>query len=461
MTRIKANELNAPIVESNIAVQHAEQAQGQVAKATRSPFLSEDWLAVWIGLFLIAAVLVLAPLFSRIGFGIPSYGWASGQALMDKVLAPNNLLLMVEIGLLVFVLATLAVSVLGGSIRKFAAGLAAVYALAVVSLIIAGNLTLSVYGIEYVIFALGFGLAIGNLTALPDWLREAARSEFYIKTGLVLLGTSVLFSDIVQAGVAGILQAIVVVTVVWFFSFWLARRLRVDDEFAAMLSTAVSICGVSAAIAASGAIEGDRKKLSYVTTIVVLLAIPMLIVMPWVVKSAGVGELIGGAWLGGTLDTTASVTAAAQLVGPVATKAGVIVKFSQNVLIGVAAFLLAIWWTVRNNPDRSKRPDPRMIWDRFPKFVLGFVGASVLFSFFIAPDTIKQVSPLLNGLRTLWFAMAFVAIGLEARFGDLVKLGDGRPALAFVGAQLFNVIWTLLIAYLLFGGVLLPVPVIK
>ena len=462
MAQINASELNAPTTESKAAAPHAATpTQDTVAsQATRSPFLSEDWLAVWIGVILITAVLVLAPWFSSIGFKIPSYGWASGQDLVGKVLAANNLLLMVELGLILFVLAALAVFVWGGKVRRFAAGFAVVYLLAIVALIIAGNSTLALYGIEYVIFALVFGLAIGNLVVLPDWLRQAARSEFYIKTGLVVLGTSVLFGDILQAGLPGILQALVVVTVVWFFSFWLARRLKVDDEFAVMLSTAVSICGVSAAIAAGGAIQGDRKKLSYVTTIVVLLAVPMLIVMPWIVKTAGVGELVGGAWLGGTLDTTASVTAAAQLVGPIATKTGVIVKFSQNVLIGVAALLLAIWWTARKNP-KSKRPEARVIWERFPKFVLGFIAVSLLFSFFIAPGTIKQVSPLLNGLRTLWFALAFVAIGLEARFVDLVKLDNGRPALAFVGAQVFNIIWTLLIAYLLFGGVLLPVPDIK
>jgi uncharacterized membrane protein YadS len=170
---------------------------------------------------------------------------------------------------------------------------------------------------------------------------------------------------------------------------------------------------------------------------------------------------VGGAWLGGTLDTTASVTAAAQLVGPAALKAGVIIKFSQNVLIGVAAFFIATWWTLRKNPDSTlngERPTLRIVWERFPKFVLGFIGASLVFSFFIPEATVKQVGGILNSLRTLWFAMAFVSIGLEARFSDLVTIQGGRPALAFIGAQAFNIVWTLLWAYLLFGGILFPVP---
>ena len=106
-------------------------------------------------------------------------------------------------------------------------------------------------GFEYVVFAFLLGLAISNTTSIPDWLKEAGRTEFYIKTGLVMLGAGILFADLMQAGLLGIAQALLVVTAVWFACFWLARRLRVDDEYATMLASAVSICGVSAAIAAS------------------------------------------------------------------------------------------------------------------------------------------------------------------------------------------------------------------
>jgi len=305
-------------------------------------------------------------------------------------------------------------------------------------------------------------LLLSNLNLIPAWLKEAARSEFFIKTGLIILGASILFTDIVQAGLPGILQAVLVVIVVWFFALWLSRKLKVDDEFGVILASAVAICGVSAAIVAAGAIKGDKKKLSYVTTLVLLVAIPMLILQPWIIKRFGIPEIIGGAWLGGTLDTTASVTAASQLVGPIALKAGVIVKFSQNVLIGLAAFLIAAWWTLKKEKKQNtEKQGLRIIWERFPKFVLGFIAASLIFSFLIPVETTKQVSGFLNSLRTLWFALAFVAIGLEARFSDLVKIQGGRPAIAFTAAQFFNILWTLLWAYLLFGGKLFPIPDIK
>jgi uncharacterized membrane protein YadS len=355
----------------------------------------------------------------------------------------------------------LAVWLSKADVKKYLAGFGLIFVIGVLALIIAGNKTVNAYGVEYVVFALIMGLLLSNLTTLPAWIKAAARSEFFIKTGLVILGTSVLLSDIVKAGLPGIFQSLIVVAAVWFFSMWLSRKLNVDDEFGVILASAVSICGVSAAIVASGAIGGDKKKLSYVTTLVLLVAIPMLIIQPWIIKTFGIPELVGGAWLGGTLDTTASVTAAAQLVGPAALKAGVIIKFSQNVLIGVAAFFIATWWTLRKNPDSTlngEKPTLSVVWERFPKFVLGFIAASLIFSVLIPATTVKQVGGMLNSLRTLWFALAFVSIGLEARFSDLVTIQGGRPALAFIGAQAFNIVWTLLWAYLLFGGVLFPAP---
>lgn len=445
-------------------VLYDDSEPGEIAGGKPVLNLSEDIWAVLIGSLLIAVVLVGALSSPGFKFTTPSYKWASAADLFSKVLSLNNLLLIAGIGLVFALLSSIAIRLSGGSVKKYSTGFVLIYVLGIVSLIIAGNETINYYGIEYVVFALITGLLIGNLTVLPSWLKEAARSEFFIKTGLVILGISVLFTDIIKAGLPGILQAVLVVSVVWFFALWLSRKLKVDDEFGVILASAVSICGVSAAIVASGAIKGDKKKLSYITTLVLLVAIPMLVIQPWIIKQLGIPEIVGGAWLGGTLDTTASVTAASQLVGPVAVKTGVIIKFTQNVLIGVAAFFIAAWWTLRKNTDQANATEGKglkIIWERFPKFVLGFIAVSLLFSFLIPADTTKQVGGFLNSLRTIWFALAFVAIGLEARFADLVKIQGGRPALAFIGAQAFNILWTLLWAYLFFGGILLPTPDIK
>jgi uncharacterized membrane protein YadS len=224
----------------------------------------------------------------------------------------------------------------------------------------------------------------------------------------------------------------------------------------------VSICGVSAAIAACGAIQGEKRKLSYVTSLVLIVAVPMMVAMPWIVRTLGIPDAVGGAWLGGTLDTSGSVVAAGSLISEAAMKTGVVVKFSQNVLIGVAAFALTVWWTFRKGKAAgAERPSARVIWERFPKFVLGFLAASVVFSFVLEAETVAATKGTLGALRTTFFALAFVCIGLETKLGDLVSTGRGRPALAFIGAQAFNVVWTLLLAALLFGGVLFAVPVLR
>ncbi len=455
--------LNPDIVSSN----ETPLALNNNNKAGNESFflgLTEDWWAVIIGGLFITGILIIAALFTNLKFTLPAYQWSNTEELFGKVLAAGNLLLIAGIGIIFLIVSAISIWLSGGITRNYISGFVLIYVLAIFSLVVAGNKSVAYYGIEYVVFGLVAGLLIGNLTALPDWLKEAARSEFFIKTGLVILGTSILFTDIIQAGIPGILQAVVVVAVVWFFSMWLSRLLKVDDEFGVIVASAVSICGVSAAIVAAGAIKADKKKLSYVTTLVLLVAIPMLIFLPWIIRKAGIPEVVGGAWLGGTLDTTASVTAAAQLVGPLALKAGVIVKFSQNVLIGVAAIFIAGWWTLKKSPDTARTTEGKgisLIWERFPKFVLGFIAASLIFSFLVPATTTKQVAGILNSLRTVWFALAFVAIGLEARFTDLFKIQGGRPAIAFIGAQLFNIVWTLLWSYLLFGGILFPAPDIK
>jgi uncharacterized membrane protein YadS len=192
---------------------------------------------------------------------------------------------------------------------------------------------------------------------------------------------------------------------------------------------------------------------------VLIVAVPMIVLQPWIVKIFGIPDAVGGAWLGGTLDTTGSVVAAGGLISETAVKIGTIVKFSQNVLIGVAAFALSLWWAMKARQNGSnERPSLRVIWDRFPKFVLGFLVASVVFSFLLRPEQVAATKSTLTSLRTMWFALAFVCIGLETRFTDLLTMENGRPFYAFVAAQGVNLIWTFLLSWLLFGGILFAIP---
>jgi uncharacterized membrane protein YadS len=381
-------------------------------------------------------------------------------AVVGGVFSGESLWSAIKIGIAFLFLSAIGVALMGGNVGKYIIGFPVVYVLAWLSHVIAGNATMNYWGLEYVIFALLIGLFISNCIGVPGWLMEAVKTEYYIKTGLVILGAGILFFEILQAGALGIVQALLVVTVIWYICFWLSKRFRVDDEFAVMLSSAVSICGVSAAIAACGAIQGDKKKLSYVTSLVLIVAVPMMVFMPWIAKAFEMSDIVAGAWLGGTLDTSGSVVAAGALISELAMKAGVIVKFSQNVLIGVAAFLISLWWTFKKGAETGERPNAKVIWERFPKFVLGFLIASVIFSFLVDEATVNATKGTLAGLRVVWFGLAFTCIGLETRFTELVSMEGGRPAAAFLLAQAANVIWTLILAYLLFGGILFSVPVL-
>ncbi len=415
--------------------------------------LNEDWVAAWIA----AAIIALAV--GGVRPDASQFGWSGATDLSGTVFTAANVWRCLQLGLLILIPAAVGARLMGARLVHFMVGFVVLYGLACVSLILAGYSGSTAVGLEYVIYALVIGLLLGHTTPLRRWFSEAVRTEYYIKIGLVILGTRVLFPQLVDAGLLGVSQALLVVLSVWTFCFWLAKRFRVDDEMATMLSSAVSICGVSAAIATCGAIQGDRKKLSYVTSLVLVVAVPMILVMPWAARLAGMPDAVAGAWLGGTLDNSASVVAAGELVSEQARNAAVVVKLSQNVLIGIAAFIVTVWWSVRRGGAAREQASLAVIWERFPKFVLGFLAASLVFSFVLSERAVADTRDVLGAARTAWFAMAFVSIGLETSLGDLVKTGGGRPAYAFLGAQAFNIVVTLLVAYLLFGGILFPVPV--
>ena len=413
---------------------------------------SEDWVSVWLG----AAVILLVVVGVRPD--LPSFSWSGRSA--GELLSAEHITAALLVGLLLMVLSGVGIRLMGGDLGAYLVGFAAIFCLGWASQIVAGAPVLKEWGISYVIVSLVGGLLISNLGTVPSWMRQAVRTEYYIKTGLVILGASILFGEILRAGLFGLGQALLVIVVVWRFCYWFSRRLRVDREFSVILATAVSICGVSAAIAACGAVAGDRKKLSYVTSLVLIVAAPMAVFMPPIAESLGLSPVVAGAWLGGTIDTSGAVVASGEILGDSALSAAVIVKFSQNALLGLAAFAISLWWAFRGEGGPAGRPTASMIWDRFPKFVLGFMVVSLLFSFVFTGELVDAVGGLLKGIRTWWFSLAFVCIGLETRFRDLVQMDGGRPAAGFLVAQGVNILWTLLVAWLLFGGVLLAVPVL-
>ena len=383
---------------------------------------TEDWTSTFIG-FLLLVLVVLFP-----------------------TLMKNNLILFLSIGLLSF----LGYLFMGNKGKGFILSFVVIFALALAARYLSAVAPIKKIGLEAVFFAVAIGLIIRNTFGLPKWMAPAVKSEYYIKAGLVILGTSILFKEIMKAGSLGLIQAIIVVLCVWYFTFTIAKLFKVDKDMGALLSSAVSICGVSAAIATSGAIKGDPKKLSFVISLVLIVAIPMMYLMPYLVKWIGLNEVVGGAWLGGTIDTTAAVVASGKFLGETAEKYSVIIKSAQNVLLGVAAFVISIYWSFKGT-NADIRPSGSVLWERFPKFVIGFLLASLVFSFAFAPDVAKQLSGVANkGAREILFSLAFVCIGLETDLRYIFKKENAKYIWTFLIAQTFNILLTLVVAYLLF-----------
>jgi uncharacterized integral membrane protein (TIGR00698 family) len=379
-------------------------------------------------------------------------------ATVLKVFSGDNLMKVLYLFIGFAILGVIGMALMGLPVGKFMAGFPIVFLLSALAYFVSENDIVKYYGLEVVFWALIFGLLISNLFGVPNWLKTAIKTEYFIKIGLVLLGAEVLFGTIAKVGAYGMVQSILVIGVVFYFCMWVARKVGLDDEFAAILGSSVSICGVSAAIAAGGAVQGDSKKVSHTISLVLLCAIPMLILQPLFAKWVGMSPAVAGAWLGGTIDTTGAVVAAGAIAGPEAMAVAVVVKMAQNVLIGVAAFGLAIWFAFKGQVAGGEKPSPMDIWTRFPKFVLGFIVASLVFSFFMTEAQAKSVTGVTAGLRGWWFTLAFLCIGLETRFKELIQMGGGKPAFVFLTAQAFNIVWTLILSYLIFGGILFAVP---
>lgn len=420
----------------------------EVSAEKKSLVLPEDWVIVLLGFLIIfiSLFVFVSP--------VPVYGWKNSNELLEKVLTSGNLLAILVQFVFTYVVGILAMYFTGKNLKHFLVVFPVIFIVTLIAQILAGNSDVKSLNLEAVIFSLSLGLIIGNFFNLPEWFRAVLSAELFVKIGLVLLGTSVIFGDILKAGSLGLIQALVVVVSVWYFAYWLCKKFRLDDELSMMLSSAVSICGVSAAIATAGAIKGDPKKLSYIISLVLITAIPMMIFMPYIAKYFNFSEEVTGAWLGGSIDTTGAVVASGTLVGDTALKISTIVKFSQNVLLGLAAFAISIYWTYTKNQasaNAETKPTLSLIWDRFPKFVLGFLAASLLFSFLLSKESISLVKDSLKSIQTIWFVLAFTSIGLETKFADLTSKQGAKPLIAFLVAQLFNIIITLVVAYLLFG----------
>ena len=368
------------------------------------------------------------------------------------------------IGLCVFfiILFGFGYRVMGNSFGRFAKGFVFVFIIAILAYLFSAQATMKAWGIGYAAWAIAIGLLISNTIGTPEWIKPAVQTEYYIKTGLVLLGAEILFGKILSIGIPGIFVAWVVTPIVLVSTFIFGQKvLKIPSKTLNMtISADMSVCGVSAAIATASACRAKKEELTLAVGLSLVFTSIMMIVMPAVIKATGMPDVLGGAWMGGTIDATGAVAAAGAFLGQEALYTAATVKMIQNVLIGVIAFCVAVYWCAKVECAPGQRVSVMEIWHRFPKFVIGFIGASIIFSLIyssMGPDAgyslVDQgvLGGLSKNLRGWFFCLAFVSIGLATNFRELKGyFKGGKPLILYVCGQSLNLILTLTMAYIMF-----------
>ena len=332
---------------------------------------------------------------------------------------------------------------------------------------VSAEFTLKRY-LEWAFWALIIGLLIANTVGVPKWLKPAIRTEFFIKTGLVIFGFSILFSNIAKFGLYGLGIAWGVTPVVIIFMWWFGNRiLKIKNKPLLMtMAAATSVCGTSAAIATGAASGAKKEDLSVAISISIIFTIIMMVFEPMIIEWTGMGQIMGGALIGGTVDSTGAVVLAGSALGPEAEQVASLVKMIQNILIGFIAFFVAIFFARKIDKTGKSEVKAVEIWDRFPKFILGFMAASIIASIIFVPafgaEKTSAVNKVLGQFKDWCFVLAFTSIGLDTNFKQIAKSMQGGKVLwLYIVGQTFNIILTFAVVWLLLSGKIFPQPDIK
>ena len=347
------------------------------------------------------------------------------------------------------------------NLKSFVKGFVLVFLVTVLAYLLAAQTEFRSVGLGYALWAIVLGLLISNTFGIPDFVRPALKHELFIKTGLVLLGAEVLFGKILAIGLPGIFVAWIVTPVVLISTFWFGDKiLKVRSKtLNVTLSAAGSVCGVSAAIATAAACRATKEELTTAIGLSMIFTAAMMVAFPAFISAVGMPEVLGGAWMGGVIDATGAVVAAGAFLGDTALDVAATIKMIQNILIGVLAFAVALYWTARVDRTAGQDVTAVEIWNRFPKFVLGFVGASLFFSLvYQVLNTDVAIVLIENGaldfssdVRAWLFAIGFASIGLSTNFKELTaQFSGGKPLILYVCGQSLNLLLTLLMAWIMF-----------
>ena len=466
--------------------------------------LNEDWLAVIIGLLVFALALVSVS-------GTDVLGWAVVTSVytdLSKALGPvskayvalggGGALLATYLALLVVLSA--GVAALGDNVKRFAVAFTVLFALAYASWIAGSYAFIAAvtpaeqqkFGISWslkltneggFVVALLLGLVIANFfPRLAEWLKEAVRPELYIKVAIVILGATLavtaagrltLASSLLVRGAAAIVEAYLIY---WAVIYYISRKwFGFSREWSVPLASGISICGVAAAIATGGAIRARPAVPVLVSSLVVVFAVVEVLLLPLLAQTFLWQEpLVAGAWIGLAIKTDGAAVAGGgiteSLIMAKAAAEGIkyqpgwilatttTVKIFIDVFIGIWAFILGYIWT-HYIDKRADKVRPVEIWQRFPKFILGFLLVFAV-SFWLATGSSGDIAKAVpaaaseaNVFRVIFFILTFFSIGILSDFRKLWQQGFGKLAAVYFVSLFGFVIWVgLLISWLFFAG---------
>lgn len=392
--------------------------------------------------------------------------WVDAKSAYSKAnttVKPKNLFTSLPMCFVAFVVFFgIGAAVMGWNVPKFAVGFLGLFIVAVIAMLLGNQKTMAYYGVGVEPWAIIAGMIVANTVGTPAWMKPALQTEYFIKTGLVLLGAEILFDKIVAIGTPGIFVAWVVTPIVLITTFIFGQKvLKMPSKTLNItISSDMSVCGTSAAIAAAAACRAKKEELTLALGLSMTFTAIMMVAMPALIKAVGLPEVLGGAWIGGTVDSTGAVAAAGALLGEKGMYVAATIKMIQNVLIGVTAFGIAVYWCTSVEKTAGRETSLMEIWHRFPKFVIGFLLASIIFSMYSAnlgPDLGSAlinkgvINGLEKGVRTWFFVLAFTSIGLSTNFRELAPyFKGGKPVILYVCGQSFNLALTLLMAWIMF-----------
>ncbi len=427
--------------------QEAWNESGEGAKPKRMGwkelYLKEDWWAVWLGL----GMMILAILFFQAGgagvlkaLAINPGGlkWSTfGQLGAHFSQNANLYLYQFLFWLVIFGVST---RIMGVPLAQFIPAFVFLYVLSIVMFAIAGWVNAAKFNLEAPLVALILGLVIANVFHLPKWMDSAFRVEYYIKLGIVLLGATFPITLVLTAGPVAIAQATLISLVTCMVIFFVATRVfGLDRRLGAVIGVGGAVCGVSASMAIAASVNAKKEHLYTSVTLVVVWALVMILVLPFLSRGLGLHPGVAGAWIGTSEFADAAGFAAASAYGKmagneeVAIKAFVLMKvIGRDLWIGIWSIVwAAIATIVWEKKETGRAPDAREIWWRFPKFVIGFFAASLLMTAFTGAFTAAEFNSAvrpnlllpLTSLRTWAFIFCFLSIGLTTRFRDLHAVG--------------------------------------